>query len=195
MSILKLNSAVMNIKYKMSIRRDKRRCLGTSSDLSNFRCITLHLRQGSSVTLSQAKCANTRSLYAPIKTTAMFTPSSLANWIHPTVPTSLEKTQKEKDFPVTSSVVPWEISLHALQQNLNWWEKLTSLLASAQCPEELPQCPGFGILLALLQLGVHSWQPHHRSLLHHYMYPLALEKSVCLFRQAHPITLGPSRCC
>ena len=59
MSILKQNSAIMNIQYKMSLHWSKCRCLGTSSDLSNFRCITLHLRWGSSVMLSQAKCAST----------------------------------------------------------------------------------------------------------------------------------------
>lgn len=35
-------------------------------------------------------------------------------------------------------------------------------------------------------VGVHGWHPHHWSLLHRHKHPSALEKSICLFRQAHP---------
>lgn len=104
MSILKQNSVTMNIQYKMSLHWGKCHCLGTSSDLSNIRFITLHLRWGSSVMLSQMY----QHLCSPcisIKMRTMFTTSSLANWMPPTVPVSLWKVLFLLCLPVNSSVV------------------------------------------------------------------------------------------
>lgn len=90
MNILKQNSVIMNIQYKMSLHWGKCHCLGTSSDLSNIRFITLHLRWSSSVVLSQMY----QHLCSPciaIKMRTMFTTSPLANWMPPTEPVSLWK--------------------------------------------------------------------------------------------------------
>lgn len=78
MSILKQNSVIMNIQYKTSLHWGKCHCLGTSSDLSNIRFITLHLRWGSSVMLSQMY-QHLCSPCIPIQMRTMFTTSSLAN--------------------------------------------------------------------------------------------------------------------
>lgn len=78
MSILKQNSVIMNIQYKMSLHWGKCHCLGTSSDLSNIRFITLHLRWRSSVMLSQMY-QHLCSPCIPIQMRTMFTTSSLAN--------------------------------------------------------------------------------------------------------------------
>lgn len=180
----------MNIQYKMSLHWGKCHCLGTSSDLSNIRFITLHLRWGSSVMLSQTY-QHLCSTCIPFKMRTMFTTSSLVNSVSPTVPVWLWKFFSFCVFLSTHLSYLGNLSSGFAVTFGSMGEVRATSVCFCTASWRASPVPRF-------------WDPSHTAPVWRSQLPapplvppVSPQTHTCsrgelfLFRQGHPITLGP----